>query len=98
MTNVSSFNAYEHLGGRGPYLLGMPPHDLQDLRFKQQPHRTWTAKPRPNYDDDTTTRDPAIPENPEGLKDPSLLVGPWEDQPTVRVTNAVFKSVVSGMR
>ncbi|KAK8378582.1 hypothetical protein O3P69_011219 [Scylla paramamosain] len=90
VTNASSFTAYDSLG-RGSYLLGLPPQDYKDLRFKQQPHRTWTARPRPDYDDDTTTRDPAIPENPEGLKDPSLLVGPWEEKPTVRVTNAVFK-------
>ncbi|XP_050692552.1 zwei Ig domain protein zig-8-like isoform X2 [Eriocheir sinensis] len=91
VTNASSFT-YDSLGGHRPYHLG-PNDDFQDIQFKQQPHRTWTAGPRLDYDDDTTTRDPAIPENPEGLKDPSLLVGPWEEQPTVRVTNAVFKGV-----
>ncbi|XP_042235340.1 zwei Ig domain protein zig-8-like [Homarus americanus] len=58
-----------------------------------QPQRTWTAGPRLDYDDDITTRDPAIPENPEGLNNPHLLVGLWEEEPTVRISDAVFRGV-----
>lgn len=68
-------------------------HQYQQLQqpYPQlQPQRTWTAGPRLDYDD-STTRDPAIPDNPEGLKNPSLLVGPWEEEPTVRITDAVFR-------
>ncbi|XP_053631267.2 zwei Ig domain protein zig-8, partial [Cherax quadricarinatus] len=67
-------------------------HDPYQSYQKQQPQRTWTARPRLDFDD-VTTRDPAIPDNPEGLKNPSLLVGPWEEEPTIRVTNAVFRGV-----
>lgn len=64
--------------------------DEHQRRRQLQQQRTWTAGPRLEYGD-TTTRDPAIPENPEGLKDPSLLVGLWEEEPTVRVSDAVFR-------
>ncbi|XP_069945350.1 uncharacterized protein [Cherax quadricarinatus] len=70
-------------------------HQYQQLQqpYPQlQPQRTWTAGPRLDYDD-STTRDPAIPDNPEGLKNPSLLVGPWEEEPTVRITDAVFRGI-----
>lgn len=38
-----------------------------------------------------TTPDPSIPENPVGLKNPSLLLGPWEETPDVRDTDATFQ-------
>ncbi|KAL7631230.1 UNVERIFIED_CONTAM: hypothetical protein RMT77_018469 [Armadillidium vulgare] len=41
----------------------------------------------------SSTKDPSIPENPEGLKDPSLLLGPWEETPDVRDTQANFQGV-----
>ncbi|KAF2353682.1 Immunoglobulin-like domain [Trinorchestia longiramus] len=38
----------------------------------------------------TTTADPLLPENPVGLKNPNLLVGPWVEEPTVRKSKAYF--------
>ncbi|XP_018014199.1 uncharacterized protein LOC108671214, partial [Hyalella azteca] len=38
----------------------------------------------------TTTVDPSLPENPAGLKNPNLLVGPWVEEPTVRKSKAYF--------
>ncbi|KAF2354803.1 Immunoglobulin V-set domain [Trinorchestia longiramus] len=38
----------------------------------------------------TTTVDPSLPENPVGLKNPTLLVGPWVEEPTVRKSKAYF--------
>ncbi|KAK8748626.1 hypothetical protein OTU49_015900, partial [Cherax quadricarinatus] len=81
-------------GKKDSYILdksrGIP--DVHQPYLQLQPQRTWTAGPRLDYDD-STTRDPAIPDNPEGLKNPSLLVGPWEEKPTIRVTDAVFRGV-----
>lgn len=39
---------------------------------------------------ETSTRDPAIPLNPAGLDNPDLLLGAWEEEPTVRQTDAEF--------
>lgn len=38
----------------------------------------------------TTTKDPSLPENPVGLRNPNLLVGPWVEEPTVRKSKARF--------
>ena len=42
-------------------------------------------------DSGTTTKDPSIPENPVGLRDPSVLLGEWEEVPEVRQSQAFFK-------
>lgn len=39
----------------------------------------------------TTTEDPNLPINPVGLKNPNLLVGPWVEEPAVRVSKAHFE-------
>ncbi|CAL4123660.1 unnamed protein product [Meganyctiphanes norvegica] len=39
---------------------------------------------------ETSTRDPAIPLNPAGYDNPDLLLGAWEEEPTVRQTDAEF--------
>ncbi|XP_071536172.1 uncharacterized protein [Panulirus ornatus] len=98
LANSSSSSSFGHLRTRGSYLVPKSSRGFLDevdehqRRRQLQQQRTWTAGPRPDYSD-TTTRDPAIPDNPEGLKNPSLLVGLWEEEPTVRVSDAVFRGV-----
>ncbi|XP_066958560.1 uncharacterized protein [Macrobrachium rosenbergii] len=95
-----SFPHLEHQRRRGSILMrnqqGFPEgafQDIEDLQFPRQKPRTWTARPRIDSELEGTTRDPAIPDNPEGLKNPSLLTGPWEEEPPVRITEAHFKGV-----
>lgn len=89
--NASTFSSHEDFRARGSYFLNArgSGEEVFPAHYEQ---RTWTAAPRLDLlDPDTTTRDPAIPENPEGLKNPSLLVGLWEEEPTIRETDAYFK-------
>ena len=39
----------------------------------------------------STTQDPSIPENPVGLKDPSVLLGEYEEEQTIKQSQAYFK-------
>ena len=38
----------------------------------------------------TTTEDPSLPEDPAGLKNPKLLVGPWVEEPPISSSKARF--------
>lgn len=38
----------------------------------------------------TTTEDSSLPINPEGLRNPKLLVGPWVEEPTISKSKAKF--------